>query len=154
SVVITRSGRVSVGAWPFGGDTPADVLGFTQRRTALVQGSAAVPTSERSVRRRSALCATAPNRLVYAYADAADPATRAAGLVAGGCEAALPLAAGRERLGFVLVESGGSGDRFEPLDPRFDFDAKATLTGSTRDFFFLSVRDVRPKLPPDMIWRA
>lgn len=153
SVVVTRSGRVSLGAWPFGGDTPGDVLGFTQRRTALVQRGAAVPTSDRSVRRRSALCATAPNRLVYAYADAADPATLSAGLVAAGCESALPLAASPERLGFVLVDASGPG-RFEPLDPRFDFDGAATLTGSTRDFFYLSVRDVRPKLPPDMTWGA
>jgi len=152
SVVVTRSGRVTLGAWPFGSELPAEVLGFTERRTALVLGGAPVATSDRSIRRRSALCAAAPNRLLYAFADAAEPAALAAGLVAAGCDTALPLAASPERLGLVLVEAGATGARFEPLDSRFDFDAAATLAGSTRDFFYLSVRDVRPKAPPDMPW--
>jgi hypothetical protein len=152
SVVVTRSGRVTLGAWTFRGELPADVLGFTERRTALVQAGAPVATSDRSVRRRSALCAVAPNRLLYAYADAADPETLARGLVAAGCDTALPLAASPERLGFALVDAGPGGARFEFLDPRFDFDAAATLTGGARDFFYLSVRDVRPKAPPDMPW--
>jgi len=153
SVTVTRAGRVTLGAWPFQGEIPPDVLSFTQRRTALVRGGAPVTTDDRSVRRRSALCAVAPNRLLYAYADAASPETLAAGLVAAGCDTALPLAASPEQLGFVLVEASAGGARFESLEPRFDFDAARTLTGGERDFFYLSVRDVRPKAPPDMPWQ-
>jgi hypothetical protein len=89
---------------------------------------------------------------VYAYADAADPETLAKGLVSAGCDFALPLAASPERLGFVLADASGGAPRFEPLDPRFDFDGAATLSGSTRDFLYLSVRDVRPKAPLEMPW--
>jgi hypothetical protein len=34
-----------------------------------------------------------------------------------------------------------------------DFDAQATLDGSTRDFFYVSVRDVTPKLPEGVSWK-
>jgi hypothetical protein len=37
--------------------------------------------------------------------------------------------------------------------PGMDFDAAATLTGSTRDFFYVSVRDVTPKLPAGVTWK-
>jgi hypothetical protein len=153
SVIVTRSGRVTLGAWPFQGEVPTDVRSFTQRRTALVRGGAPVATSDRSVRRRSALCAIAPNRLLYAYTDAGSPETLAAGLFAAGCETALPLAASPEELGFVLVAASPAGARFESLEPRFDFDAARTLTDGARDFFYLSVRDVRPKAPPGMLWQ-
>jgi hypothetical protein len=152
SLTVTRSGRVTLGAWPFGDDIPGDVVAFTERQSALVRAGAVVPASERSLRRRSALCAVSSARLVYAYADAADPETLAKGLVSAGCDFALPLAASPERLGFVLADAGRAA-RFEPLDPRFDFDGPATLSGSTRDFLYLSVRDVRPKAPLEMPWR-
>jgi len=117
-----------------------------------VRAGAVVPTRDRSSRRRSALCAVSSGRLVYAYADAADAETLAKGLVSAGCDFALPLAGSPERLGFVLADVGRGAQRFEPLDPRFDFDGPATLSGSTRDFLYLSVRDVRPKAPLEMPW--
>ena len=154
SLVLSRARGATLGAWPFGDEVPADVLGFTQRRTALVRAHSVVPTADRSVRRRSALCAVSRSRLIYAYADAIDPEALATVLVAAGCEDALPLAGSPEALGFVLIDAPGVANaRFEPLDPNMDFDARATLTGSTRDFFYLSVRDVRPKTPAGMPWQ-
>ena len=152
SLTVTRSGRVTLGAWSFGDDIPGDVVAFTERQSALVRAGAVVPASDRSSRRRSALCAVSSGRLVYAYADAADAETLAKGLVSAGCDFALPLAGSPERLGFVLADVGRGAPRFEPLDPRFDFDGPATLSGSTRDFLYLSVRDVRPKAPLEMPW--
>ncbi len=79
SVLVTRSHRVTLEAWPFGNEVPTDVLAFSQRRTALVNGGNVVASTDTSVRRRSALCAVSSNRLVYAYAKASDPATLSAG---------------------------------------------------------------------------
>ena len=153
SIVVSRARGAVLGPWPFGDEVPEDVLGFTQRRSALVHAHAVVPATDHSLRRRSALCAVSRSRLVYAYADALDPQALATALVAAGCEEAVPLAASPEALGFVLVDAAnGANGRFEPLDPHMDFDARATLTGSTRDFFYLSARDVRPKAPPGMLW--
>ncbi|HSU38987.1 MAG TPA: hypothetical protein VLJ38_05445, partial [Polyangiaceae bacterium] len=42
--------------------------------------------------------------------------------------------------------------RFEPFEPRMDFDGAATLRGSTRDFFYVLVRDMTPKNPPGVAW--
>jgi hypothetical protein len=154
SLVVSRAQGATLGAWPFGDEVPADVLGFTQRRSALVRAHAVVPGSDRSVRRRSALCAVSRRRLVYAYADAIDAEGLATALVTAGCENALPLAGSPERLGFVLADAGAASNaRFEPLDASMDFDAAATLAGTTRDFFYLAVRDVRPKAPPGMPWQ-
>ncbi|HEV8549784.1 MAG TPA: hypothetical protein VGQ57_12165, partial [Polyangiaceae bacterium] len=120
SVVITRANRVSIGAWPFGEEVPPEVFGFTQRASMLVHAGAAVAPDDRSVRRRTALCA-AGGRLIYAYARATDPGALARVLVAAGCEEAVPLAASPERLGFALASLHGPGDaHFELLDPDMD----------------------------------
>ncbi len=154
SVVVTRGDRALFGAWTHAGEIPAEVLAFTQRRSALVRAGAAVPSTDTSVRRRSALCAAADGRLVYAYAEAIDASTLGAALARAGCDEALPLAGSPERLGFALADvTGAEQGRFELLLPGMDFDARATLGGSTRDFFYVSVRDVTPKLPEGVIWK-
>jgi hypothetical protein len=61
SVVVTRSQRVSLGAWPFGDEVPADVSGFTQRRTALsATDASSTRTPTRSTRTRSRVRSYAP----------------------------------------------------------------------------------------------
>lgn len=153
SLVVTRAQRVRLGAWPYGDEVPADVSAFTERRTALVSAGVPVPSDDDSVRRRSALCATGDSRLVYAYSEAAGTNALARALAGAGCEYALPLAGSPEALGFALADVRGPNDgRFELVAPGMDFDARATLTGTTRDFFYVLVRDMTPKLPPDVAW--
>jgi hypothetical protein len=153
SVVITRSSEVWLGPWPHGHEIPPEIAAFTERRSALVNTSTAFESPDDSIRRRSALCKLADGRLVYAYAEALDPSTLATALAHAGCEYALPLAAGPERLGFALADVRGATDaRFELIDAHMDFDARATLTGSTRDFFYVLVRDTTPKSPPGVAW--
>jgi hypothetical protein len=154
SVAMLRSGRVWFGAWPHGDEIPADDAAFTQRRSALVSAGAPVASGDDSVRRRTALCLAANGRLIYAYADALDADALAASLARAGCDYALPLAASPERLGFALADVRNEHDaRFELIEPRMDFDGAAALRGSTRDFFYVLVRDMTPKNPPGVVWR-
>jgi hypothetical protein len=154
SAVVSRSARVSLGAWTHGDEIPPDVAAFTQRESALVSAGAPIPSQDDSVRRRTALCTLGDGRLVYAYGDALDAATLASALAHAGCEYALPLATSPERLGFALADVRSETEaRFEPLEPRMDFDAGATLRGSTRDFFYVLVRDTTPKSPPGVLWQ-
>jgi hypothetical protein len=153
SLAITRSGRVLLGGWSHGEEIPPDIAAFTQRKSALVGAGVAIPSADDSVRRRTALCLAADGRLVYAYADAMDASTLGSALARAGCEYALPLATSPERLGFALADVRRADDaRFELLVPRMDFDAAAILRGSTRDFFFVMVRDMTPKQPPGVTW--
>lgn len=153
SVVVTRAQEVRLGAWPYGDEVPAEVSSFTQRRTALVSAGVPVPSEDASVRRRTALCATGDARLVYAYAEAAGANALSRALARAGCDYALPLATSPEALGFVLADVRSPRDgHFEPVLPGTDFDARATLTGTTRDFFYVLVRDMLPKLPPGVTW--
>jgi hypothetical protein len=154
SVVVTRGQLALLGPWTHTGEIPPDVLAFTQRRSALVRAGVGVPSADTSVRRRTALCAGADGRLVYAYAEAIDASTLGAALSRAGCDEALPLATSPERLGFALAEvTARDRGRFEPLAPGMDFDAAAALADSTRDFFYVSVRDVTPKLPEGVTWK-
>jgi len=154
SVMLDAARGASLGAWPFGTEVPARVAAFTQRASLLIQDAQVLPFSalggQHSVRARSALCATnTPDRLTYAHAAAADRDGFARALVAAGCRSALPLAAAPERLGFALVRVEGQNRlRSELVAPSMTFDASPLLTGSSRDFFTLSVRDVTPALPP------
>jgi len=153
SVVVTRAQEVRLGAWPYGDEVPADVSSFTQRRTALVSAGVPVPSEDASVRRRTALCTTGDARLVYAYTEASDANALARALARAGCEYALPLATSPEALGFALADVRSPSDgRFELVLPGMDFDAHATLAGTTRDFFYVLVRDMLPKLPPGVAW--
>jgi len=153
SLVVTRSQRVRLGPWLSGDEVPADVTSFTERRTALVSAGVAVPSEDDSVRRRTAVCALGDGRLVYAYAEAADANALARELARAGCEYALPLAASPEALGFALADVRSPRDgRFELVVPGMDFDARATLDGTTRDFFYVLVRDMTPKLPSSVTW--
>jgi hypothetical protein len=154
SVLVTRGERALFGPWTHGAEIPPEVLAFTQRRSALVRAGAAVPSADTSVRRRSALCAAADGRLVYAYAEAITASTLGRALARAGCDEALPLAGSPERLGFALADvTSAEHGRFELLLPGMDLDAQATLGGSTRDFFYVSVRDVTPKLPEGVLWK-
>lgn len=153
SVIVTRAQEVRLGAWPYGDEVPADVSSFTERRTALVSAGAPVSSEDDSVRRRTALCTTADARLVYAYTEASDANALARALARAGCEYALPLATSPEALGFALADVRSPRDgRFELVLPGMDFDAQATLAGTTRDFFYVLVRDMLPKLPPGVAW--
>jgi hypothetical protein len=153
SVAVLRSGRVWFGGWPHGDEVPPDIAAFTQRSSALVSAGVPIASGDDSVRRRTALCAAADGRLIYAYADAIDANALAASLAHAGCEYALPLAASPERLGLALADVRSERDaRFEPIEPRMDFDGAAALRGSTRDFFYVLVRDMTPKNPPGVAW--
>jgi hypothetical protein len=154
TIVVTRSARALLADWPPSDEIPAEALHFSQRETALVRARVAVPSGDPSVRRRTALCSMPDGRLLYAYAPATDPATLGAALAGAGCDYALPLAAGPERLGFALADVASSDrGRFELLDGDMDFDGAATLRGSTRDFFYVLVRDMTPAKPDGASWQ-
>jgi hypothetical protein len=155
-LLLDTSRGALIERFAFGSAVPAGVFGFEQRRSALLdQGVFDGAAGDRSVRRRTALCTTRTGELLYAFADALDTATLARGLAEAGCSNAIPLAAGPERLGFALAELASTeAPRFELVDEAMDLDARSFTTGSSRDFFYLTVRDTQPKSPPGVPWVA
>lgn len=148
SLRATTGHELLFGPYPESGDVRPNLLGVAQWERTLLGGDGTARPGDGSVRRRSALCATAAGDLVYAFAESVDRASLSRALAANGCVTALPLAASPERLGFALA-SVTSNERgtFALLDDAMDFDAEATLVGSTRDFFYLSRRETTPEAP-------
>jgi hypothetical protein len=145
----TTTGRELVfGPFPESGEVAPNVVGLAQWERALVGPEIEARPGDTSVRRRSALCATRTGDLVYAFADGVDRAALSRALRVNGCVTAVPLAASPERLGFALAAvSGPAQGSFASLDDAMDFDAEATLRGSTRDFFYLVRRETTPEAP-------
>lgn len=154
SVVITTGHELVFGRYPFDVTVPDHVHGLLQRGTPLVGQGAPGTEDDRSVRRRSALCATEAGNVIYAYAEGVDRASFRRALSSNGCVHALPLAASPEALGFSLARVSARGEgAFASLDGAMDFDAEATLRGSTRDFFYVMRRRTVPDAPAGAAFR-
>jgi hypothetical protein len=154
SAVFTSGHELLLGRWPFSDAVPDNVTSFVQRRSALVGGKEHDRANETGTRRRSALCATEAGHVVYAYAERVDRATFRRSLAQNGCIYALPLAGSPERLGFALARlTSRTAGAFAPIDDAMDFDAEATVHGSTRDFFYVARRSTVPGAPAGVTFR-
>jgi hypothetical protein len=156
-ILLDATHGVAIERFAFGSDVPAGIVAFAQRETALVEAGVASSGEgsplDRSVRRRTALCTTRGGELFYAFAEALDAAALARGLLQAGCDHALPLATGPERLGFALADFARVDQgRFELVDDAMDLEPKALVAGTTRDFFYVLLRDGQPKNPPGARW--
>jgi hypothetical protein len=147
SLRVTSGREVLLGPFPARAEIASNVVGLVQWERPLLGEDVAALSGDGSVRRRTALCATARGDLVYAFAQGVDRSALSRALRASGCVAAVPLAASPERLGFALARASGARGSFAALDDAMDFDADATLEGSTRDFFYLSQRETTPEVP-------
>lgn len=148
SLRVTTGRELLLGPYPESEAVAPNVLDLLQWERPLLGGEVPPRPADGSVRRRSALCATDQGDLVYAFAESVDRASLSRALKANGCAAALPLAASPERLGFALARvSDPARPTFALLDDAMDFDAEATLRGSTRDFFYLLHRETTPEAP-------
>jgi hypothetical protein len=147
SLRVTSGREVLLGPFPTSGEIAPNVVGLAQWERLLVGTDSGASVGDGSVRRRSALCATARGDLMYAFAEGVDRPALSRALRANGCVRAVPLAASPERLGFAFARVSGAHASFATLDPAMDFDAEATLEGSTRDFFYLSQRETTPEVP-------
>lgn len=158
TVAALAKGEALVGPWPFGGDVPGDVVAFRQGLDSLLDARGEPrendSASARDVRLRSGLCVTPAGHLNYAFGDRLDRRALASALARSGCAYAVELAGGAEPAGIALANLTASGaGRFAPVDSAMTFDAESTLAGSSRDFFSVSLRDLRPHLPKDTQWR-
>jgi hypothetical protein len=143
----TTGHEVLFGRFADHGQVTANVVGLAQWERPLIGATVEERPGDGSVRRRSALCATATGDLVYAFAEDVDRAALSRSLRASGCVTAVPLAASPEELGLALASVAGERGTFAVIDDAMDFDAVATLRGSTRDFFYLLRRATTPETP-------
>jgi hypothetical protein len=145
SLRATNGRELFLTPYPEHGDIAPNLVGLAQWARPLVGAGTEELPGDASVRRRSALCATRGGDLVYAFAQSVDRAALSRALRENGCVTAVPLAASPERLGFALARISSAHGSFAALDEAMDFDAQATLQGSTRDFFYLSLRETTPE---------
>jgi hypothetical protein len=144
----TTTGReVIFGNFQENGEIAPNVVGLTQWERPLLGATVDERPGDGSLRRRSALCATATGDLVYAFAEDVNRAALSRSLQANGCVMAVPLAASPEKLGFAIASVTGESGTFALLDDAMDFDAEGTLGGATRDFFFVLRRETTPEAP-------
>jgi hypothetical protein len=158
SVAALAQGEALVGPWPFGASVPSEVVAFRQGLDALLDAKGALldgdTRSARDVRPRSGLCATPAGHLHYAFGERLDRRALATALARSGCAFAVELAGGAEPAGLALANVTGPGaGSFVTVDSAMTFDAETTLSGSSRDFFTVSLRDLAPSLPKGASWR-
>jgi hypothetical protein len=147
SLRVTSGRELFLGPFPESGEIAPNLVALAQWERPLVGGDIDALPGDGSIRRRSALCSTERGDLVYAFAEGVDRPALSRALRTSGCVTAVPLAASPERLGFALARVPGTHGSFAPIDDAMDFDARATLDGSTRDFLYLSRRETTPEAP-------
>jgi hypothetical protein len=158
AIVELALGETLVGSWPFGSDVPEDVVGFRQGTGALLDanGRPRVETSGSAfdVRARSGLCATPAGHLYYAFGERLDRQALASTFSQAGCAVAVELGGGLEPAGMALADvTSPDAGRFTKVDGGMSFEAESVLAGSSRDFFTVSLREMKPRLPAGAVWQ-
>jgi hypothetical protein len=106
------------------------------------------------VKPRSGLCATPAGHLYYAFGERLDERALASTLARAGCGYAVELAGGAEPAGMAILDATGTGPpRFTPVDPAMSFAGESVLSGASRDFFVVSLKDTTPREPRDAVWK-
>jgi hypothetical protein len=154
AIVELAQAETLVGPWPFGRDVPESVVAFRQGLVELLDaGGTVVAADDDAVARRSGLCATPAGHLYYAFGARLTRRALAETFAQSGCAAAVELAGGGEPTGMALANlADPKAPRFTALDPAMSFDAASVLAGTSRDFFTVSLRDQKPRLPEGATW--
>jgi len=158
AVAELARGETLVGPWPFGTEAPEEVSSFRQGLGALLDARGEPRRGETrafgDVRVRSGLCATPAGHLYYAFGERLDGHALARAFAQAGCAFAVELAGGAEPAGMALatVTAPESG-RFTAIDPAMTFDGASVLDGASRDFFVVSLRDMKPRRPNGAVWQ-
>jgi hypothetical protein len=158
AIVELALGETRVGRWPFGSDVPEEVVGFRQGLDALLDANGKprgdATGSALDVRSRSGLCATPAGHLYYVFGERLDQQALASTFSQAGCGVAVELGGGVEPAGMAVADvTTPDGGRFTTVDEAMSFDAESLLAGSSRDFFTVSLREMKPRLPAFAVWQ-
>jgi hypothetical protein len=158
AIVELALGETRIGPWPFGSDVPEDVVGFRQGLDTLLDANGR-PRVESigpafDVRSRSGLGVTPAGHLYYAFGERLDQQALASTFSQAGCAVAVELGGGLEPAGMALAQvTSPDAGRFTTVDEAMSFDAESVLAGSSRDFFTVSLRVMKPRLPTGAVWQ-
>jgi hypothetical protein len=158
AVAELAQGETLLGPWPFGREVPEEVVAFRQGLDALLDANGAplapATREQGEVRPRSGLCATPAGHLYYAFGERLDRHALASTFAQSGCATAVELGGGGEPAGMALANGTAPRlPRFSPVHPAMSFDGSSALETSSRDFFTVSLRDMKPRRPESALWQ-
>ncbi len=162
---VDRAGRVGLGTWPGSNDAGLSrIVSLRQNEDALIEdGRVAAPRPSALtaqgpavVTERSALCATRPGQLLYAWSKHIDRAALAEALRRADCAYATSLSVGSGRGAFLFVDPQGArhGARTATsVDTRMSERPGFSLEDSRRDFLYVALRENVPR-SPGTVWQV
>ncbi|MFZ5889996.1 MAG: hypothetical protein ACOY0T_02920 [Myxococcota bacterium] len=167
SVIVNEAREIGLGGWPQSEDIPAYITSFRQNLDPLVEDGVANPTGRQLwgwqlegtsvMTQRTALCVTPAGHLYYAFGAEIDGKTLGNALYQAGCSYAMHLDMNPAHCGFVFsdVRNPRNGDmtlRLLSDDMKIAPDKYARW--SSKDFFYVSVRDATPHDSSTVDWAA
>ena len=166
TVILTKDGRVGMGSWgknaTVGGinDVPtSDILSFRQNLDPLVDNDKVNPlnrwqwgfvlpgTSMQT--ERSGICVTNAGHMMYAWGDDTSATSLGKAMRMAGCVYGMHLDMNPHHTGFMytnITEFKGRQYKSELLTKEMEIDTDRYLLYAPKDFFFMMLRDPRPKV--------
>jgi hypothetical protein len=165
TVIVNTAGEVGLGSWPKTEEIPADIVSFRQNLDPLVEDGIANPTGrhiwgwqldgQSVMTQRSALCVTSAGHLYYAWGEEIDGKTLGLALRQAGCSYGIHLDMNPQHTGFVftdIVKLKEAEFQLRVADPGMKIRPDKFVRWSTKDFFYVMVRDATPVDASSVRW--
>ncbi len=167
TVIVNDAHEVGFGSWPQSEEIPADLVSFRQNLDPLVEDGVPNPTGRQLwgwqlegtsvMTQRTALCLTPAGHLYYAFATEIDGKTLGKALYQAGCTYGIHLDMNPAHCGFVFsdVRDPRAGDMtLRLLDDEMRIAPDKYARWSSKDFFYVMVRDATPRDASGVRWTA
>ncbi len=167
TVMVTDDGRVGVGSWPASEAIAEDIVSFRQNLDPLVEDGVANPTGRNIwgwqlsgtsiMTERTAMCVTPAGHLYYFWGAEMDGPTLGKALRQAGCSYGIHLDMNPRHCGFVftdIVDMKSKEFHLQRADDRMGILPDKFVRWSPKDFFYVMVRDPRPRDPGGVRWVA
>jgi hypothetical protein len=167
TVMVEDDGAVGLGSWPKDETIPDQIVSYRQNLDPLVEDGVANPTGRNIwgwqlsgtsvMTQRTALCVTAAGHLYYAFGPEIDGPTLGKALRQAGCSYGVHLDMNPGHCGFVftdIVDIRAKEYNLKKAHDEMKLDPAKFVRWSAKDFFYVMVRDPRPKDPSGVRWKA
>ncbi len=167
TVMVEDDGAVGLGSWPNDEKIPDQIVSYRQNLDPLVEDGVANPTGRNIwgwqlsgtsvMTQRTALCVTAAGHLYYAFGPEIDGPTLGKALRQAGCSYGVHLDMNPGHCGFVftdIVDIRAKEYNLKKAHDEMKLDPAKFVRWSAKDFFYVMVRDPRPKDPSGVRWKA
>ena len=165
TVVLTQDGRVGLGTWPGSKSIPDEITSFRQNLDPLVANGEANPSGrnvwgwqiagESVLTQRTAMCVTPAGHVYYAFAEEIDGPTLARGLRQAGCTYGVHLDMNPGHCAFVytrIIDPAREEYKLRMAYSAMQSNPARYVRWSSKDFFYVSLRELHPTRPPDVSW--